>query len=125
MKIQTMLNETQFIPSVGAISYSELTPMQVHVLKKIANGELDYDVARPREQMTMYELETLGLLTGGELTDAGNNMIDVINDEGMSAYTKEAIKRGSKLPSQPSSRIDDIAATSSAKYDSDTSELRF
>jgi hypothetical protein len=45
MKIETLLNETQFLPSTDTISFSDLTPIQINVLRKLNDGILDYETA--------------------------------------------------------------------------------
>lgn len=90
MHIKILLNETQFLPSTDTISFSDLTPIQINVLRKLNDGLLDYETATPREQLTIDELEDIGLVVGGSISPAGEKMVDVANSSGYSSYAKEA-----------------------------------
>ena len=101
MRIDTLLNETQFLPSTDTISFSDLTPIQINVLKRLDTRNLndddndneipfDYETATPRERLAIDELEDLGLVVAGSISPAGEKMVDVANSSGNSAYAKEA-----------------------------------
>lgn len=90
MRIEIMLNETQFLPSTDTVSFSSLTPMQINVLRKLNDGLIEYETATPREQLTIDELEDLGLVVQGMISPAGEKMVQVSDSEGYSSYAKEA-----------------------------------
>jgi len=121
MHIVTLLNETQFMPSTDTISFSDLTPIQINVLRKLNDGLLDYETATPREQLTIDELEDLGLVVTGSISPAGEKMVDVANSSGYSSYAKEAGARGDKLSSLKSKRVADIDDVES----DDVNSIRF
>jgi hypothetical protein len=111
MRIDTLLNETQFLPSTDTISFSDLTPIQLNILRKLNDGLLDYETATPREQLTIDELEDLGLVVQGMLSPAGEKMVDVANSSGYSSYAREAGQKSAKLSSlkgKAPSEMDDV-----------------
>lgn len=97
MKLEILLNETQIMPNNEVVSFSQLTPIQVHVLRKIADGMFDFDTAKQASQLAMQDLEDMGLVVSGEITPAGEDLVKVSNDEGMSSYTQLVKKRNAKL----------------------------
>lgn len=108
MRIDTLLNETQFMPSTDTISFSDLTPIQLNVLRKLNDGLIEYETATPREQLTIDELEDLGLVVQGMISPAGEKMVGVSDSEGYSSYAKEAGARSSKLSSLKGKRVSDM-----------------
>lgn len=90
MRIEILLNETQFLPSTDTVSFSSLTPIQINVLRKLNDGLIEYETATPREQLTIDELEDLGLVVQGMISPAGEKMVGVSDSEGYSSYAKEA-----------------------------------
>lgn len=91
MRIEIILNETQFLPSTDTVSFSSLTPIQINVLRKLNDGLIEYETATQREQLTIDELEDLGLVVQGMISPAGEKMVEVSDSEGYSSY---AIKAG-------------------------------
>lgn len=90
MRIEILLNETQFLPSTDTVSFSSLTPMQINVLRKLNDGLIEYETATQREQLTIDQLEDLGLVVQGMISPAGEKMVGVSDSEGYSSYAKEA-----------------------------------
>lgn len=120
MKIQTLLNEVQDISNIGSqsISYRDLSDIQKSVLAKLYSGAISYDTASPNTKRTIDELENLGLVYLGDVTDAGEKMVDIYNElNGLSpeiaALSSATSSSNKKLKGEPQNQ------------NSDDDELRF
>jgi len=81
MKIQHLLNEVQDISTgTQSIRYNDLTDIQKSVLAKLYSGAISYDTGSPNTKRTIDELEGLGLVYLGDVTEQGEKMVDIYNE---------------------------------------------
>lgn len=82
MKIQHLLNEVQDVSNMGSqsISYGDLSDIQKSVLAKLFSGAISYDTVSANTKKTIDELESLGLVYLGDVTEAGEKMVDIYNE---------------------------------------------
>lgn len=100
MNILELLNEQLQLPSQG-LSFNDLNSLHIAVLKKIANGDLSQETARPREIEVMDELSNFGLLDDtGQLTNQGQRMAKR-SSMGNSAELRQVAQRDGKLGREP------------------------
>lgn len=93
MQIKELLNEN------AVLTFRDLNSRQVSVLKRIANGSLDPDLAGENELPVLDTLADMGLLTtlGYELTPQGERVVQIARKYGSSLETRDAAMRDRKL----------------------------
>ena len=82
MKILHLLNEAQDVSNMDSqtVSYGDLTDIQKSVLAKLFSGAISYDTGSANTKRTIDELESLGLVYLGDVTDAGEKLVDIYNE---------------------------------------------
>jgi hypothetical protein len=114
MKIQHLVNESQNVAGVGSetISYGDLSDIQKSVLAKLYSGAISYDTVSANTKRTIDELESLGLVYLGDVTDSGEKMVDIYNELNglapeIAALSSATSASNKKLKNEPQSFNDD------------------
>jgi hypothetical protein len=89
MRIENLLNETQFVNTMDEVSYKDLNSMELVILNKVYDGELDEFNANDRQAAVIDRLKDLMLIDDmGQVTPAGERMVQIFNQKGRrSDYT--------------------------------------
>jgi hypothetical protein len=97
MQIKQLLNEN------AVLTFRDLNSRQVSVLKRIANGSLDPELANEKELEVLDSLVDMGLLTdlAYELTPQGQRVVQIARKYGSSLETRDAGLRDEKLNRLP------------------------
>ena len=127
MKIQHLLNEVQNIDGVESdtISYGDLSDIQKIILSKLSSGAISYNTGSANTKKIIDELENLGLVYLGDVTQSGEKMVDIYNDLN-NDESEESDNGESEEPVDPSAssfrKVKD--ELSSLKDDGDTTGLQ-
>lgn len=78
MKLEHVLNNSKISESV---SYNDLSDIQKSVLSKLSYGAISYDTSSPNTKRTIDELESLGLVLLGDVTEEGQKMVDIYTEQ--------------------------------------------
>lgn len=89
MRIESLINETQMLPNISQdrVSFRDLTPKQLAMLKSIYHGiydDTDTSTLPPNKLIVLSQLQELGLVDDyNQITQTGEEMIDILNNVGL------------------------------------------
>lgn len=94
MRIQNILNETQFVKTMDEVSYRDLNSMELVILNKVYDGEIDEYNANPRQAVIIDRLKDLMLIDDmGKVTPAGERIVKIFNEKGRKSFDRERLEQ--------------------------------
>ena len=100
MRIQNLLSEnyTPAAPEPIKLTFRDLNSLQVGLLLKIANGEVDVDSANEKQFDIMSDMVEMGLLTRDyDLSPSGAKAVEIAQKTGGSAELADVRRRQDAL----------------------------